>query len=460
MTVAALVAAGAVLNGVAARRPPASALPPASLASEAAPVRADSSSWFCAGGSGPSDPVAQPRLLLVNAGTRPVGGSLRVTDSRGRSATAPFSVPPHGQIDETPGRLVAGAWLATRVDALGGGLSAAELVDGPDGWSVAPCASETAPTWYFASGSTAPGDSLRLFLFDPGASLAVVDLSFVTSSGVATPAPYQGLVIGPGSLETVTVGTYVQDQAAVATVVRARSGTVVATALERDGAGGLSGLALWLGAPAPSTSWAVPRAADPSGGSGALSVFNPTPAAEHVRVDVRLPSGPVSPFEEVVGPESVWTLQTSAQLRIPPGTQFAALVTTARGEGVVVSREEALTGHAPVPQWASQSPTSAPAVAARRWVVPAVGPTPGARVPVVLGVENPGRRPVRVRVLALSRKGDHRIGGLLLGGGRFASLRAGTAPLVVTSSGAVAVVGDASGGAPAGLFDVPAVPQA
>lgn len=458
--VAALVAAGAVLDGLPARRPPASTLPPASLAAEAAPVRADSSSWFCAGGSGRSDPVAQPRLLLVNASRRTVRGSLRVTGTHGRAASAPFSVPARGQVDETPASLVPGAWLATRVDALGGGLTAAEMVQGPDGWSVAPCASQAATVWYFASGSTAPGDSLRLFLFDPGASLAVVDLSFVTSSGVEAPAPYQGLVIGPGSLETVTVGTYVQDRASVATVVRARSGTVVATALEHYGAGGLSGLALWLGAPAPSARWVVPRASDPSGGTGVLSVFNPTPAPEKVRVDVRLASGPVSPFEEVVAPQSVWSLETSAQLRIPPGTQFAALVSTARGAGVVVSREQAATGHAPLPQRTAQSPAPEAVAAARRWVVPAVGTSPAAKVPVVLGVENPGPRRVRVDVAALTRAGVRRIVRLVLAGGAFTSVRAGAAPLLVTASGPVAVVGDASGAAPPGLLVVPAVPQA
>ena len=50
------------------------------------------------------------------------------------------------------------------------------MVEGPSGWSEAPCASTTSTRWYFASGATSNGNSLYVSLFNPTTSVAVVDL--------------------------------------------------------------------------------------------------------------------------------------------------------------------------------------------------------------------------------------------------------------------------------------------
>ncbi len=462
--VAVLLAAGVLVAHVASPRPPRIRLQPIALASEASPVGSQSSSWYCPGAPGPGGPTVGMHLDLVNAGARDVRATIVVVDARGRSAVSRVVVPAHAQIGETPGRLVSGAWVAARVNVAGGGVTASELVDAGGRQSVAPCASERSATWYFASGSTAQGSSLRVALFNPSTDLAVVDLSFVTTSGITSPQPFQGLVIDPGAVSAVTVGRYVQHRSAVATVVSARSGTVVAGELQLYGPGGAAGVAIRLGSPAPSPVWDVPCAEDAVGGTSELAVFNPSSQTEQVKVDVRLASGPVAPFTQVVGPHSVWNLETGDALRIPAGVVYAMRVRTT-GPGVVVARIGAGTPGSQTSQWADAIVVPSVATSTSlRWVVPAVRQPPGAqRAPLSVAVDNPGRRAVRVTLSWFSAPGVRRVRHVRVAGGSFSQLDGGPGPLVVAADAPVAVVGQSplpgAGGAGVGL-GVPAVAQA
>lgn len=464
--VAVLLAVGAVVGHVASPRPARVRMQPAALAAEASPVGSESSSWYCPGALGAADPAVRMRLDLVNAGARAVRASIVVVNAEGRSAVSRVVIPAHAQIGETPGRLVTGTWLATRVDVAGGGVTASELVDSGGAESVAPCASEGSARWFFPTGSTARGSALRVAVYNPSSDLAVVDLSFVTPSGVTSPQPFQGLVVGPGRVSEVTVGRYVQNEPAVATVVSARSGAVVAGELQLYGPAGAAGVAIRLGAPSPSPVWDLPRSQDQVGGSSQLVIFNPSSRTEHVRVDVRLASGPVAPFTQVVGPDSVWDLQTGNELRIPPGVGYAMRV-HASGSGVVVARVGAGTPGGPGAQWGDGIVVPGVGTStALRWVVPAVGQAPGARGgPLVVAVDNPGRRAVRVTLWWFSPSGARRVRHVRVGAGSFSQFGAGAGPLVVSADGPVAVEGQASltaaGGAGAGVdVGVPAVSQA
>jgi hypothetical protein len=462
VVVAALVAAGAVVAGrVGARQPPRTSLQPTPLASEAAPLGAQSSSWYCTGGTGTANAPAAPTVLLVNAGSHRVAGSLEVVDATGTSASEAVTVPAHGQVDEDPGKLVGGSWAASRVHVDGGGVSASTLVEWGSGWTVAPCASETSSAWYFATGSTADADATYVSLYNPSANLAVVDLSFVTASGETAPQPFQGIVIRPGAAKTLTLGTYVQNQKAVATEVEARSGAVVASELELFGPKGSNGIAFRVGAPAPAAVWDVPRALDQGGGYAELAVFNPTTELEKVKVEAHLSSGRTAPFEQTVPSHSVWTLPTSQQVGIPPASGYS-LDIEATGPGVVVERTDS------GPATAKGAATSAtPAVstvaseAATRWIVPAVGASPhgpGPRVTDVV-VQNPSRRAVEVTVSALRASGVHRVARVRVPARSFVAVSSGAVPLLVVADRPVAVAGDASPPAEAGFLTIPAIPQ-
>ena len=451
------LAVGGLLGGLASAKTPQIARQPLAVAAEAAPESSQSSSWYCPGGTGTANGQATSTLLVVNSGSRRVAGTVRVADGAGKSATGRLSVAGHAEVAEPVARLLAGSWLASEVDLAGGAVTVSDLVSGPSGWAVTPCASETSANWYFATGSTALGNSLYVTLYNPTASLAVVDMSFLASNGLEQPQAYQGIVLPPGRTVTEPIGTYVQDQAAVATEVSARSGAVVASALEVYGAGGISGLSFRLGAPALAPAWNIPRAADEQGGTSQLAVLNPSDVAEKVTVAVQLPSGPVAPFHEEVAPGTVWALPTGQQIRIPLATDYGLRITATGGPGVVVERTDAGPSAAAAPQWGTVGGLAdAATLAADRWILPGLPPTvvPGAGA-VSLAVQNPGNRAVRVTVGGLTSRGGVTHLRVRAHGIATTAVRGAA---VVEASGPVAVVGDGSPAGGSGLVVFPAVP--
>ncbi|HVC14253.1 MAG TPA: DUF5719 family protein [Acidimicrobiales bacterium] len=467
--VAAAFGGGGVLGAVSARPAPRTTLQPAALAAEAAPLASTSSSWYCP--AGPAGDAGTTHLLVANAAGHPVRAVVQVVDARGTRRDQHLRVGPHAQTDVVPGRLVHGPWVASRVEVSGGAVSATELVDGRRGRALAPCASEVSAHWYFASGSTRGGSTLSATLFNPTPNLAVVDLSFVTGSGLTTPAPFQGLVVRPWTLRTLTVGAYVQNQSSVATVVDARAGAVVAGELELFGPGGTAGVALALGSPATSARWHLPSAENATGGASELSVFNPTRRGERVVVAMRLPAGPVEPFSQMLGPKSVWTLTTSDELRVAVQEPYTVEV-QASGPGVVVAQTGAGAPAGPVPWWSADVAVSGPQESAsHRWLVAAIPPVTaqattadvasGARVAHArssLVIENPAHHAVAVRVTWWSRSGAGHLRRVRVPAAGRTTLAAPAGPAVVAADGPLAVMGDASPTGSAGVFGVPAIP--
>ncbi len=475
VVLAAAIAGGGLLGAVSARKSPQTALQPASLASEAAPAGSASSSWYCPGAPGPAAHAGATEILLANAAARSVQVGVTVVDTGGSRRRRTLELGPHAETVVVPAQLVDGAWLAARVEVAGGAVSASELVDGRVGRTVTACASEVAPRWYFASGSTREGSALSISLFNPTPNLAVVDLSFVTSSGPSAPAPFQGLVIAPWTLRVLTVGEYVQDQASVATVVAARSGAVVADELQLFGPAGAAGVGLALGAPVTATRWELPGAEDVAGGASALAVFNPSAQSEHVVVDVRLPGGPVQPFTQELTSQSVWMLPTSQELRIATQQRYTMEV-RASGPGVVVARVAAGARHGPASWWSEDvAVTGSQASATRSWVVPSVPAVPvtaktATAATAITGTstapratastlvfENLSRRVVRVEVYSWAG-GPRHIEVVQAPSLGVATAAAPGGLALVHADGAIAVMGDASPAGTIGVVGIPAVP--
>lgn len=496
------LAAGVAVAGASGGSEPRVTLQPAALAAQAAPLGSQSSSWFCPGGTGGTGGTARPEgtgstgtttagssttILLANGGPHLVTGVMHAVDAKGVTGEKHFAIPAGGQIQELLGTVVGGPWLAARLDVKGGGVVASERVAGQWGSSVSTCSSETSPRWYFAQGTTVKGASLDVSVFNPTANLAVVDLTFLTASGIVSPAPDQGLVIGPGKLMTVTVGKYVQDKSEIATIVTARSGAVTAAELQRYSVGGVVGTSLVLGTPAAVDVWELPQLTDAPGGASDLEVLNPsasTPA--HVQVAVRLATGPVAPFDAVVAPSSVWTLETSKQLRIPVGTDYSVQVRATGVPGVVVGRLGEGPAQSPAPQWGSQAAIAAPFTASStHWIVPAIATVPapatttGTTAPgpgtsasasatskdlvaasdgVVL-FQNPGRATRRASLFVMTASGSREVGVVRVPAHGTATFGARGVPLLVEADGPLAIEAMGSSRGAAGVDDVVAVPQ-
>jgi hypothetical protein len=350
-----LIGVGVVDHALTPSRP----TPPAAAPISAVPAAdVESSAWYCAGGSGGAGSSAVATIDLVNTAGRRANGVISVVTDQGVHRSEPETLAPHQQSVITPSSLQSGSWVAASLQFEGGGVLVSQSVDGPDGWSTAPCARTTAPAWYFASGATEMGETIALALFNPTAATAVVDLSFITPSAVLLPQPFQGVVVKPGGLVVEQVALYVQDQTSVSTIVSARAGQVVADETDDMSVNGVHGLSLRLGTPNPEPLWALPRSVDVSDGTTTISICNPTMSTEHVTVQFRLASGRLAPLRKTLPAQSTWALNATALVRIPKNTSYSAIVRSS-GAGVVVDRSVSSGSTGAPPQFGAQTAVAA-----------------------------------------------------------------------------------------------------
>ncbi len=398
--IATLIVVGAI---AAAAGSPVPAPPPAVADGVAiAPAGSYSSSAFCSAGTGTA---ATSTIYLTNSTRSVVNGTVTAVGPAGSGGVVPtvrrsVTVPALGTEAVNPAEGLPAGSNAAAFAFSGGGVVASQVVSGPDGWSTAPCASQIAPQWAFAGGATTSGNTLTLSLFNPAATEAVVNVSFITDKGFETPQQYQGLVVGPGQLLEENVGDYVQDATAVATMVEAQAGGLVSTEFQQWSSGASGGLSLRLGSPAPSTTWRLAQTTALPQSTVYLYLANPGQAAATATIALGLSSGSVVPHRVVVPPVSIVTFPASGTPGLPQQTPYALTVTSTAP--LVVGRSvEAPPGSTP-PVWGSSSATT---TVATRWLVTAPGTpstpgTPGASVSS-LAVADPGPAAAQVEVTAL-----------------------------------------------------------
>jgi len=463
---AVLVGVAAAVLGVglvAVAIPPPAAVPPAPAADGlgVAPAAATSSSLFCATGAGAGAGAgATGVVVLTNTSDVDVHGVMTtVRAGAGASVRRTVVVPARGQADVIPAAgLPAGASAASFAFS-GGGVSATAVVGGAAGWSAAPCPARVASQWDIPGGGTKDG-LLSLSLFNPTAAVAVVDLTFLTTSGaVLVPQAYQGVTVGPGQLVTEALNDYVQDQPVVTTLVQATSGSLVATALHQPTGPAGTGLTLLAGVPAASTTWRFAQTTAVAGGSVDLVLADPATAPATVQVSAGLPSASVVPRTLSVAGRSVSLLRLSAIPGWPLGSPYS--VTVRSTVPLVVGRSVAAPAGAAAPRTGAGPAVSA---AARSWLV--VGPgRPGH--PLVAGatiaslaVADPGDVPADVLVAPLAggppvarlRVAPHSLA--VLGPSAVGGLR----PLVVTSPVPVVVEDDLGPAGAPGVVSLTGIP--
>lgn len=367
--------------------------PPAEPASVVAAPDAESSAWYCTGQTTAAGGLAPGSVVLTNSGTRTVTGTLHGVTDTGADVEVPVSVAAHQQLITDVPAPATGTWLSEAVDLSGGGVAVTQTADGPSGWAESPCQSSTSQQWYFPSGVTTGSNALFIALFNPTSTPDVVDVSFATLKGVVHPINFQGIVLQSGEMQVEPVSPFVQEQASVATIVKARTGRLVASELQVFSGDG-TGLALVPGSPHAERNWTIPLSEEIATGSSSIEVFNPGPATQEVTVRATLSSGPLSPFRARVFPDTSWVLSTGAQTRIPDGDPYSAVIEASGGSGVVVGRVIAAPSSLQAPQdgmsMAVGSLTSA--TPSGRWVVPSAGsatePAVAGATPADLGVTN------------------------------------------------------------------------
>jgi hypothetical protein len=456
---------------VATRSPGAPSLggPPVSPAALVSPSNAESSSWYCTGQTTGSGPLAGAALILTNTNTRVITGSIMQVSDAGAELTTPISVPARGQLVSAVSPPSSGQWLSESVMLSGGGVAVTQAVQGPDGWSEAPCESSTSQHWYFPIGSTNGSNNMYMALFNPTSTPDVVDLSFVTPAGLTHPINFQGIVLPPGATQVEDVGAFVQNQTTVSTTVAARTGRIVATELQVF-SGSAAGLAILAGAPQPERRWAIPLSIEPAGGMSNIAIFNPGPTTEQVTLRARLATGPLAPLTSRVLPDATWILSTSSQTRIPKGDAYSSLIEATGGSGVVVGRGVDAPDGAQSPQVGVTNALDALTFRSpsRLWVVPppgsAKGPAIAGVIPDHVALANPTGKVERYIVYVMTPSGTRRITSGELSPSAFVSIGnatlfgAGLNPLLVSATSALSVSEDVGPTGTYGVVTMPGIP--
>lgn len=402
--------------------------------------------WYCSVATAVDKGQAAGQIVLANSGSTNLTGVVTVYGNAGEApGQRAFTLPPASRAVLGEQQVLSAGFVAATVVFRGGGGSAEQQISGPLGVSATPCATQPSGRWYFASGTTQPGSSLVLALFNPFPEDALANLSFDDPQGQTAPAEFQGIYVPARGLVSVDLGQHVVQVDDIATTVTVKVGRLVASELQLDARPKKAGLALLLGAPSPAPRWYLPDGVEATGVDEAVHMFNPGSAASQVTVDLRLARGVASPFKVLVGPGSEAVVDLAGQTRIPDNDPFDAII-TARGSPIVVQRT--VTATAPSSRTGASSMLGAPAAAAS-WMLPAGGATPGQDE--WIDVFDPGRRPATVKVSYLNNGSRATIAGLssvrVPAGGRLAlrlgdHLQLADLSVVVSSSEPVVVEED------------------
>ena len=413
------------------------------------------SSWFCAGAtSGPSTP-APGEILLANAGLRPVSATTVLVPEDGHRQRVVTEVAPGAVAvvhERMAGAAPGGGWVGAIVTLYGGMTSVSQSVVTARGTSVQPCATATAPRWYFAAGEDLRNAREELSLLNPYPVDAVVDLSFTTEQGVEVPGQFQGIVVPARGLAEVGLASHLRLRRHIALTLTARTGAVAAFETEvarRPPPGAppvgspgavnpvlpVGGTTLQLGATTASTGWWWPGGGEGPGLTEEYAVYDPeaSPASVELRL---LPAGggPVGTTSVSVPAHGWVSLETNGQPWSLPGVRYAARLNSLNGVAVVAQRTVM-----------AASPSASRGLGALFGLVhPArVWALTNLEVPegeAWLQVANPGERTARVHLYEVSG-GSWRLlpgeKGLVVGPGQSATARlpgALTGALLVVSS--------------------------
>ena len=427
-----------------------------------APTSSESSNFTCGGFTEGGGSEIPGKVVLTNSTNVDRVATLNIVDNVGHRGIAVRTVPASSSLSVNISVAVTGGTVVgAQVGIDGGGVAVTEQIDKSGEASATPCASSVSPTWTLAGGSTDAYHHLTYTVMNPTATTAVVNATFLTSSGLVTPQPGQGVVVPPHGLALIVASDLVPHQPVVAGMVNATRGAVVTFATQLSPSP--SGRTVTLASPGVAQQLVLARGVATPGATTALVVANPSSSSQLVTVTARIASGALSPWTQVVAPHGIWVLPTTPSSRIPL-TDVFSLQVSAKGTGVFASyvvtalkAQSGALGLMPL--------TEPPVMQAGSWLLPA------ARAPRPLGlsVTSAATSPVTVHVVLVTPAGDEPVAGLdgqtlSPGASLVASpaelIEIGSRPLRVSSSGPVAVSEDLAGGSVPGTATITGLPFA
>lgn len=382
-----------------------------------------SASWYCAEGTGDAAERADATVLLANLGDEEAQAEVTVFDAgegEGEGSRETVDVPARGEVELpvaelsdaseelSPPSNINGPGIV--VEAFGGQVVVEHAVRKGDDVAVSACARDASAEWFFGAGTTVRGTQLMLSLFNPFGDDAIVDLTFLTDTGVQSPEGGEALNVPRRTRITVPIHELLQRQAEIATQVTARTGRVVAEQLlVSDGSEVPAGVALDLGVTAAADAWTFPAGTMAPGRTHTVGVANFSD--ERTEAEIRTVTGggdQPEPQTVPIGPRSAAVVDVGAL--VSAGTEYAVEVRATGAEPVVA--EEIVGAGAPADDDDADAADAAESgglalasgetAAARRWALAGAGLDDAEATIVVF---NAGSEPATAELLA-SASGD------------------------------------------------------
>lgn len=357
------------------------------------------STWYCAAGTASEGGRANLTLVIANVGESAVDGAVTWYPVGAEPVTTPIELPASGAINVVAADEVDAEVVSAIVDVRGGGVAVEHVISGERGASVAPCASDASPTWYFANGTTERDAVEVLALFNPFPDDAIVDITFATDGGRAEPGALAGLPIAAGTTTLVNVHDHVRRQAVTATSVVARSGRLVVDRIQSfDASTGRRGVALTLGAPDLAEAWTFPEGLWADGLTQQWHVYNPNDVEAEISLEIVASQGDViEPVDLTVPPKTQLVIDAAGTERIAAGVAHSSSIISLNGVPVVAERS--LDARSPASRRGWTSALGSP-LARERWVLP-LGEVSGNTDEWVV-VHNPSPVEATVSIIALA----------------------------------------------------------
>ena len=359
----------------------------------AAPADSLASTWYCPAATATPGGPADSTVVIFNPTDEVIPGALFVTGNDGARGGRVLSVPARDRVAVRIAEIARAPYASALVQLDRGGAIVEHTVSGPLGDSAGPCATAASGRWYFAEGATTRVATLVYALYNPFPDDAIVDVSFTTEEGRASPGPFQGVVVPASSMVALDVGSHVRRREHVSGVVRARRGRVVAEALQTHAGDGRRGVALTLGATSPAEAWTFADGLTGPGFVEKLSLFNPGTEEARVAVELVLDQGEAEPFDLRVPAQGRVTLDLASEPRVPKGIGHSLIVRVDNGQPVVAQRT--VDFGSPGPRTGHVSDMGSPRPA-RSWAFAAGGT--GSTHDEWVSVLNASDGPVSVRV--------------------------------------------------------------
>ncbi len=370
---------------------PPSELTPAELAPLATSTEAGSSTWFCAGGTATPGGAADQAVVFSNPGEEPATGTVSVFPEGGEATVVPIAIAARTREALVLSTVVDAPHAAAIVELDRGGVVVEHEIRGPGGWDSARCSSQSSPTWYFAWGRTVAPATFELALFNPYPGDAVVDITFDTEDGFASPPALEGFLVPARRLVVVDVTNAVTVRERVATMVVARTGRVVADRVQTmTGTDGTVVLDVSPGATGPALVW---RFADGRADAQTVERFaflNPGEETAEIELSLNRPSSGVGaeiePFALRIAPNASAEIVVNRESRVALPFRHVATAVSLNGVPFVVERvvgtgtvAEVVAGPAPAAAEGQPTATTVPDPGTGSGAPPATAPaTPDA----------------------------------------------------------------------------------